>query len=141
MAGGRPQKKKLQLNNEETVNKILQEIYNENLELKSSIRKLYVKWERYVISETEVGAIGKNIYDILNLLQRHHTTKLDILKFMRDYNLDSNKITLGYDKLQVEKDNIEGKSEDASQGNEVMSAARKSELRKMVEDANKRKSL
>ena len=65
----RPQRKKLKFD-EDSVNKLLQEIYEESFNIKAKIARLYTKWEIKVKENSEVAAIGDQIVKLIAAWRR-----------------------------------------------------------------------
>jgi len=121
----RPQRKSLNFD-EESVNKLLQEIYDESHNIKAKIARLFTKWEIKVKETGEVQAIGDAIIKLIAAEAKNQDQKIMLLKYLKEVVFD-NKTNDGF--------NQNKKSEEA--GN--ITADRRNELLKMVEDELERK--
>ena len=121
----RPQRRKLKFD-EESVNKLLQEIYDESHNIKAKIARLFTKWEIKVKETGEVQAIGDAIIKLIAAEAKNQDQKIMLLKYLKEVVFD-NKTNDGF--------NQNKKSEEA--GN--ITADRRNELLKMVEDELERK--
>jgi hypothetical protein len=79
----RPTRKKLKFD-EESVNKLLQEIYNDSHNLKAKYTRLFTKWEAKVKEGGEIQAIGDNIVKLLNAESKVQDQKIMILKYLKE---------------------------------------------------------
>ena len=73
----RPQRKKLKFD-EDSVNKLLQEIYDESFNIKAKIARLYTKWEIKVKENSEVAAIGDQIVKLIAAEAKNQDQKIII---------------------------------------------------------------
>jgi hypothetical protein len=113
----RPKRKKLKLD-EESVNKLLQEIYDESHNIKAKIIRLYNKWEVNVKEPGEVQAIGGEIIKLIAAEAKNQEQKIMILKYLKEVVFDK-------------KDGaVFGKTETQEKGE--LTSARQSQLLDMV---------
>lgn len=73
---------------EESVNKLLQEIYNESHNIKAKIIRLYNKWETKVKENGEVAAIGDQIVKLISAEAKNQDQKIMLLKYLKEVVFD-----------------------------------------------------
>jgi hypothetical protein len=114
----RPTKKKLQFT-EESVNKLLQEIYDESHNIKAKIARLFTKWETKIKENGEIAAIGDQIVKLIAAEAKNQDQKIMLLKYLKEVVFDN--------KVNGEKN---------EKNNEVkeVTSDRRNELLRMVED-------
>jgi len=114
----RPTKKKLQFT-EESVNKLLQEIYEESHNIKAKIARLFTKWETKIKENGEIAAIGDQIVKLIAAEAKNQDQKIMLLKYLKEVVFDN--------KVNGEKN---------EKNNEVkeVTSDRRNELLRMVED-------
>jgi hypothetical protein len=118
----RPQRKRLEFN-EESVNKLLQEIYDESHNIKAKINRLFTKWELKVKEGGEIAAIGDQIVKLIAAEAKNQDQKIMLLRYLKEV-------------VFVNKQNNDGDGgESSSQGSGSVSADRRNELLNMVHDA------
>ena len=102
----RPKRKKLKFN-EESVNDLLQEIYNDSHNLKAKITRLFTKWETKIKENGEVAAIGDQIVKLIAAEAKNQDQKIMLLRYLKEVVFDnkSNKI-VGTNVSVEEKDNV-----------------------------------
>jgi len=102
----RPKRKKLKFN-EESVNDLLQEIYNDSHNLKAKITRLFTKWETKIKENGEVAAIGDQIVKLIAAEAKNQDQKIMLLRYLKEVVFDnkSNKI-VGANVSVEEKDNV-----------------------------------
>ena len=122
----RPVRRKLAFD-EESVNKLLQEIYDDSHNLKAKITRLYNKWEVKVKESGEVAAIGDQIIKLILAEAKNQDQKIMILKYLKEVVFE-NKANGGLNNAP---------KTDAKEGD--MTPERRNELLKMVEDGLERK--
>jgi len=120
----RPKRKKLSFD-EESVNKLLQEIYDETFNIRAKIARLFTKWEIKVKETGEVQAIGDQIVKLIAAEAKNQDQKIMLLKYLKEVVFDS------------KTGNYGGSSK--SEDNETVTADRRNELLKMVEDELEKK--
>ena len=119
----RPVRRKLAFD-EESVNNLLQEIYNDSHNLKAKITRLYNKWEVKVKDSGEVAAIGDQIVKLIMAEAKNQDQKIMILKYLKEVVYDT-KVS-----------GLNASSIPAKDGE--MTPERRNELLKMVEDGLER---
>ena len=102
----RPKRKQLKFD-EESVNKLLQEIYNDSHNLKAKITRLFTKWETKIKESGEVAAIGDQIVKLIAAEAKNQDQKIMLLRYLKEVVFDnkSNKI-VGANVSVEEKDNV-----------------------------------
>jgi hypothetical protein len=120
----RPIRRKLKFD-EESVNNLLQEIYNESHNIKAKIARLFTKWELKVKETGEVQAIGDAIVKLIAAEAKNQDQKIMLLRYLKEVVFD-NKVNDG---------SYPRKSEDS--GN--VTADRRNEILKLVEDELEKK--
>lgn len=119
----RPQRKKLKFD-EDSVNKLLQEIYDESFNIKAKIARLYTKWEIKVKENSEVAAIGDQIVKLIAAEAKNQDQKIMLLRYLKE----------------VVFDNKTGSNTPKSDEEKNLTTDRKNELLKMVETELERKN-
>lgn len=123
----RPTRKKLKFD-EESVNDLLQEIYNDSHNLKAKITRLFTKWETKVKEAGEVQAIGDQIVKLIAAEAKNQDQKIVLLRYLKEVVFE-NKLT----------ENGDGKK--TSENNENVSTNRRNELIEWIQsEAEKNKS-
>ena len=122
----RPVKRKLKFD-EDSVNKLLQEIYDESHNVKAKIARLFTKWEIKVKETGEVAAIGEQIIKLIGAEAKNQDQKIMLLKYLKEVVFDN--------KREGNSNNNNSKLED----NGVVTTDRRNELLNMVqEELNKK---
>jgi hypothetical protein len=121
----RPQRKRLSFD-EDSVNKLLQEIYDESHNIKAKITRLFTKWELKVKETGEVQAIGDAIIKLIAAEAKNQDQKIMLLRYLKE---------VVFDNKANEGNNSNKKSEEA--GN--VTSDRRNEILKLVEDELERK--
>lgn len=86
----RPKRKQLGFN-EESVNKLLQEIYDESHNIKARINRLFNKWETQVKETGEVAAIGGEIVKLIAAEAKNQDQKIMLLKYLKEVVFEKNR--------------------------------------------------
>jgi len=86
----RPKRRKLKFD-EESVNALLQEIYNDTHRIRQRITTLFTKWENQVNDRDEVAAIGEQIVKLITAEAKTQDQKITLLKYLKDVVYDKNK--------------------------------------------------
>jgi hypothetical protein len=81
-------RKKLKFD-EESVNKLLQEIYDESYNIKAKITRLYTKWELKVKEGGEIQAIGDAIIKLIAAEAKNQDQKIMLLKYLKEVVFDN----------------------------------------------------
>lgn len=84
----RPKRKQLKFN-EESVNKLLQEIYDESHNQKAKITRLFTKWETKVKESGEVAAIGDQIVKLIAAEAKNQDQKIVLLRYLKEVVFDN----------------------------------------------------
>jgi hypothetical protein len=117
----RPQRKRLSFN-EESVNKLLQEIYDESHNIKAKITRLFTKWELKVKEGGEIQAIGDQIVKLIAAEAKNQDQKIMLLRYLKEVVFDSKSGSVG-----TNNTNDSSKSEDSG-----VSPERRNELLNFV---------
>lgn len=83
----RPKRKKLKFD-EESVNKLLQEIYDESHNQKAKITRLFTKWETKIKETGEVAAIGDQIVKLIAAEAKNQDQKIMLLRYLKEVVFD-----------------------------------------------------
>lgn len=86
----RPKRKKLKFD-EDSVNALLQEIYEDSHNIRSEIKRLFRKWETKVKEGGEIQAIGDQIVKIIAAEAKNQDQKIMLLKYLKEVVFDKNK--------------------------------------------------
>jgi len=117
----RPIRKKLKFD-EESMNSLLEEIYNDSHNIKGKITRLFTKWELKVKENGDIMALGDQLVKLIGAESKISDQKIMLLKYLKD---------------GVSESKTGVKVSDES--SEVVSNDRRQELIKMVRDeADKR---
>jgi hypothetical protein len=125
----RPVRKKLTFD-EESVNKLLQEIYDDTHNMRAKINRLFIKWEQKVKEGGEIAALGEQIIKLISAEAKNQDQKIMLLKYLKEV---------------VFKDKNVGGNNDVPEQSGILSTEKKNELMDMVSKAvgerelNKRK--
>jgi hypothetical protein len=119
----RPTRKRLKFD-EVSVNNLLQEIYDDSHNQKAKIARLFSKWEIKIKENSEVAAIGDQIVKLIAAEAKNVDQKIMILRYLKEVVFEENK---------------PGNNSPKSDDEKILSAERKNELLKMVEDGLERK--
>jgi len=112
----RPKRKQLHFD-EESVNKLLQEIYDESHNIKAKVARLFTKWETKVKEGGEIAAIGEQIIKLIGAEAKNQDQKIMLLKYLKEVVFANNPKKTG---------------ETAEDDSEQISTKRKNELLNMV---------
>ena len=124
----RPTRRKLTFD-EESANKLFQEIYDESLNLKAKITRLFTKWELKVKEGGEIQAIGDSIIKLISAEAKNQDQKLMLLKFLKEVVFD-NSVKAGNGVGGVNNNTTKLSSEESSD----ISSERRMELLNMVSE-------
>jgi len=83
----RPKRKQLKFD-EDSVNKLLQEIYDESHNIKAKITRLFTKWETKVKESGEVAAIGDQIVKLIAAEAKNQDQKIVLLRYLKEVVFD-----------------------------------------------------
>jgi hypothetical protein len=97
----RPTRKKLKFD-EESVNKLLQEIYDESHNQKAKITRLFTKWEQKVKEGGEIAAIGDQIVKLIAAEAKNQDQKIMLLKYLKEVVFENKTNSGGQQKKEEE---------------------------------------
>ena len=115
----RPIRKKLKFD-EDSVNNLLQEIYNDSHNIKAKITRLFTKWESKVKDGEDIAILSKSVTDLINAEIKNQDQKIMILKYLKE--------------VVFAKD----KNTDDSNDRLILDKDAKAELLKMVKESSKK---
>lgn len=130
----RPQRKKLTFD-EDSVNKLLQEIYDESHNIKAKIARLFSKWEVKVKESGEVAAIGDQIVKLIAAEAKNQDQKIMLLKYLKEVVFD-NKVAGNSNNSNGEKKNEDSGTVTTERRNELLEFVQKEVQRKDEERKN-----
>jgi len=84
----RPVRKKIKFD-EESVNNLLQEIYNDSHNLKAKTVRLFTKWETKIKENGEIAAIGDQIIKLIAAEAKNQDQKIMLLKYLKEVVFDN----------------------------------------------------
>lgn len=84
----RPTRKRLKFD-EESVNKLLQEIYDDSHNIKAKVARLFTKWELRVKEGGEIAAIGDQIVKLIAAEAKNQDQKIMLLKYLKEVVFDT----------------------------------------------------
>jgi hypothetical protein len=114
----RPKRRRIKFD-EESVNNLLQEIYDESFNQRAKITRLFVKWENKVKEGGEIAAIGDQIVKLIAAEAKNQDQKIMLLKYLKEVVFDV-------------KTNNSNKEKDKEE-DDVVSSDRRNELLSFVE--------
>jgi hypothetical protein len=79
----RPPRRRLKFD-EDSVNKLLQEIYDETHNIKAKLNRLFTKWEQKVKEGGEIAAIGDQIVKLIAAEAKNQDQKIMLLKYLKE---------------------------------------------------------
>jgi hypothetical protein len=79
----RPKRRQLKFD-EESVNKLLQEIYDESHNIKAKIARLFSKWETKVKENGDVAAVGDQIVKLIAAEAKNQDQKIMLLRYLKE---------------------------------------------------------
>jgi len=83
----RPIRKRLKFD-EESVNKLLQEIYDESHNIRAKIIRLYTKWELKVKEGGDIAALGDQIVKLIAAEAKNQDQKIVLLRYLKEVVFD-----------------------------------------------------
>ena len=83
----RPKRNKLKFD-KDSLNKLLQEIYDDSFNIRAQIRRLFTKWESKVKEEGEIAAFGDQVVKLINAEAKNQDQKIMLLKYLKDVVFD-----------------------------------------------------
>ena len=84
----RPVRRKLAFD-EDSVNKLLQEIYEESHNIKAKIVRLFTKWELKVKEGGDIAAIGDQVVKLIAAESKNQDQKIMLLKYLKEVVFDN----------------------------------------------------
>jgi len=84
----RPKRKQLKFD-EDSVNKLLQEIYDESHNIKAKLSRLFTKWETKIKETGEVAAIGDQIVKLIAAEAKNQDQKIMLLRYLKEVVFDN----------------------------------------------------
>ncbi len=84
----RPPRRRLSFD-EESVNKLLQEIYDETHNIKAKLNRLFTKWEQKVKEGGEIAAIGDQIVKLIAAEAKNQEQKIMLLRYLKEVVFDN----------------------------------------------------
>lgn len=87
----RPKRRKMKFD-EDSVNNLLQEIYNDSHIIRAQIKRLFTKWETKVKEGGEIQAIGDQIVKVIAAEAKNQDQKIMLLKFLKEVVFDRKNI-------------------------------------------------
>lgn len=85
----RPKRHKLKFD-EESVNILLQEVYDQAHNINGKIVRLFTKWELKVKEGGEIAALGDQIVKLISAEAKNQDQKIMLLKYLKDVVFDNN---------------------------------------------------
>lgn len=111
---------------EDSLKNLIQEVYNDSHQIRSTIVALFNNWNAKVKEQGEIAATGKEIVNLINALARNQDQKINLIKVLNDIVFNK-------------KDNTdESKKSNKQEASEELTEDAKSALRKMIEEARER---
>jgi transcriptional regulator NrdR family protein len=122
----RPTRKQLKFD-EESVNKLLQECYNDSHNTKAKITRLFTKWETKVKESGEIQIIGDQIVKLILAESKIQDQKIMLLRYLKEVVFDN--------KVGEFNNNKSGREEEKGE----VTTDRRKELIKFVADEVEKK--
>ena len=113
----RPTRKRLRFD-EDSVNNLLQEIYDDSFNMKAKITRLFTKWEIKIKEGGEIAAIGDQIVKLIAAEAKNQDQKIMLLRYLKEVVFENKKSA------------SESPAEDAAK----VTTNRRNELLNMVEE-------
>ena len=85
----RPIRRKIKFD-EESVNGLLQEIYDDSHNIKAKIARLFSKWETRVKEGGDIAAIGDQIVKVIAAEAKNVDQKIMLLRYLKEVVFDNN---------------------------------------------------
>ena len=91
-----PRKKRHRLKfDEESLNVLLQEIYEDSYNIRAEIKRLFTKWEAKIKEEGEIAAFGDQVIKLINAEAKNQDQKIMLLKYLKDVVFDKGSFHTG----------------------------------------------
>lgn len=84
----RPTRRQLKFD-EDSVNKLLQEVYDDSHNIKAKIARLFTKWEIKVKESAEVAVIGDQIVKLIAAEAKNQDQKIMLLRYLKEVVFDN----------------------------------------------------
>ena len=123
----RPKRKQLKFD-EESVNKLLQEIYDDSHNQKAKITRLFTKWETKVKEGGEIAAIGDQIVKLIAAEAKNQDQKISLLRYLKEVVFDKKGASVN-----------DGSGDNKSTSNDDISTDRRNELLSLVQNELEKK--
>lgn len=118
----RIKRKRIQFN-EESLNELYQEVYNDSFNYKAKLESFISKWNAFIKDESNVAAMGKELVALLNAIGKTNDQKIVLLKILKD--------------IVYNKDGKSTQETPTADGQVTMSEEAKDELMRMAEEARR----
>ena len=79
----RPKRKIIKFD-ENSVNDLLQEIYNDSHNIKAKISRLFTKWESKAKSGEDIVVLGESIIKLINAEAKNQDQKIVLLRYLKE---------------------------------------------------------
>lgn len=83
----RPKRKQISFT-EDSVNKLLQEIYDDSHNIKATINRLFLKWETRIKEEGNIAAIGDQVVKLIAAHAKNQDQKIMLLRYLKEVVFD-----------------------------------------------------
>jgi len=97
----RPVRKKIRFD-EESLNELVQELYDDSHNIKAKIIRLFTKWETRVKEGGEIAAIGDQIVKLIAAEAKNQDQKIMLLKYLKEIVFDKNGVGNSSNKKEEE---------------------------------------
>jgi membrane-bound lytic murein transglycosylase len=100
----RPKRKKIKFD-EQSVNDLLQEIYDDSHNIRAQIKRLFTKWETKVKEGGEIAALGDQIVKFIAAEAKNQDQKIMLLRYLKEVVFAKNTgVQAGNDEKEVTAD-------------------------------------
>jgi hypothetical protein len=79
----RLKRKKIDIN-EDSLKSLMQEVYNDSHQIRSTLVSLFNKWNAKVKEQGEIAATGKEIVNLINALSKNQDQKINLIKVLNE---------------------------------------------------------
>jgi len=80
----RPKRKKIKFGDEDSVNALLQEIYNDSHNIKAKINRLFTKWEAKAKGDDDIAILGQSIVKLIDAESKTQDQKITLLRYLKE---------------------------------------------------------
>lgn len=115
----RPKRKNIKFD-EESANRLLQEIYNDAFNIRATIKRLFTKWETKIKEGGEIAALGDQVIKLISAEAKNQDQKIMLLKYLKEVALDKNN-----SKSNNDNDSEEDKEVTKERRNQILSMVSK----------------